>query len=416
MGAAGTGPPYNLHMATSTLAAARAQAAGRAGGRRRTWGTRGSRVLFVVAAVVLLLCTSAAQQPGLRVEQVAGSRAFPLTDWLLARLAERSERIALGLLGARPVPTPDDRANAAAYFAARPADRAPLADGAELALERSVAGILRDEGLTRAAPWTAWNGGPDSGQMLFPPVSFTFTAPPEVLIVSRRDRIEVVQSALLRPGLTDADAERLEASTDALGYVSLVVPIGGLATYPTMVLETNRPVDAAVAVTHEWLHGYLFFSPLGLRYWSSQEARMINETTAEMLSWELGPRAARDLGLDTAPPPRPATPQPSMVQFRTMMRETRVQFDGLLRAGKLDEADTYLQARRLDFVAAGWQMRKLNQAYFAFFGSYGDAAAGVNPIPRQLGWLRAASGSPVEFLRRVGQLTSAADLARAVGE
>ena len=67
-------------------------------------------------------------------------------------------------------------------------------------------------------------------------------------------------------------------------------------------------------------------------------------------------------------------------------------------------------------MAAGFQIRKLNQAYFAFYGSYGDAAAGVNPIPRQLGWLRAASGSPGEFLRRVGQLTSAEDLARAVGE
>jgi hypothetical protein len=403
-------------MATSTLAAARAQTAGRVGGRGRAWVRWGSRGLFMVAALVLLLCTGTAQQPALRVEQVAYSHAFPLTDWLLARLAERSDRIVLGLLGARPVPTANDRANAAAYFAARPANRAPLASGAEVALERAVAGVLRDEGLTSAAPWTAWTAGPDSGRILFPPVSFTFTAPPEVLIVSRRDRIEVVQSELLRPGLTDADAERLEASADALGYVSLVVPIGGLATYPTMVVETNRPVDAAVAVTHEWLHGYLFFSPLGLRYWSSQEARMINETTAEMLSRELGPRAARDLGLDTTPAPRPATPQPSMVQFRAMMRETRVHLDELLRAGKLDEADAYLEARRLDFVAAGWQMRKLNQAYFAFFGSYGDAAAGVNPIPRQLGLLRAASGSPAEFLRRVGQLTSAADLARAVGE
>lgn len=412
MGATAAGPPYNFGMATSSLVAARTRDAVRAGGRGRPWVTLGSRILFLLAALVLL-GSGTAPPPELRVQQVAASRAFPLTDWLLARLTERSERIALGLLGARPLPTVDDRANAAAYFAARPADRTALAGPAEIALERAVSEVLRDAGLTSTAPWA------NDGQMVFPPVSFTFTAPPEVLIVSRRDRIEVVQSELLRPGIVDADAERLEAAADALGFSSLVVPIGGLATYPTMVLETNRPVDAAVAVTHEWLHGYLFFSPLGLRYWSSQEARMINETTAEMLSWELGPRAARDLGLEMQPAGRPtgsASTQPSMVQFRAMMRETRVQLDGLLRAGQLDEADAYLQARRLDFLAAGWQIRKLNQAYFAFFGSYGDAAAGVNPIPRQLGWLRAASGSPSEFLRRVGQLTSAADLARAVGE
>ena len=145
---------------------------------------------------------------------------------------------------------------------------------------------------------------------------------------------------------------------------------------------------------------------------------MINETVAEMVSRELGPRAVRELGLESPPSSaaRPATPQPSMVQFRAIMRETRVELDALLREGKIDEAEAYLRERRLEFVAAGFEMRKLNQAYFAFYGSYGDAAAGVNPIPRQLGWLRAASGSPGEFLRRVGQLTSAEDLARAVGE
>jgi hypothetical protein len=174
-----------------------------------------------------------------------------------------------------------------------------------------------------------------------------------------------------------------------------------------------------VSVTHEWVHGYLFFTPLGTRYWSSQDARMINETAAEMVSRELGGRATRELGLDPATAPSgagSATTRPSMVQFRAMMRESRVKLDGLLRAGKIDEAEAYLKERRLDFVAAGFQIRKLNQAYFAFYGSYGDAAAGVNPIPRQLGWLRAASGSPGEFLRRVGQITGAEELARAVGE
>jgi len=184
-----------------------------------------------------------------------------------------------------------------------------------------------------------------------------------------------------------------------------------------MVVDTDRPLDAIVAVTHEWIHGYLFFTPLGARYWSSQDARTINETVADMVSRELGPRAVRELGLESPPTvARPSTTQSSLVQFRAMMRETRIQLDALLRDGKVDEAEAYLRDRRLEFVAAGFQIRKLNQAYFAFYGSYGDAAAGVNPIPRQLGWLRAASGSPGELLRRVGQLTSAEDLARAVGE
>ena len=361
-------------------------------------------------AALLLLLSGGTPPPGLRIEQLAAARAFPLVDWHLARLAERWDRIGPALLGAETAPDAGDRAAVAAYFAARPADRSALAPAAEPAIERAVSTVLRAEGLERPAFWS-----PD-GQMLFPPVSFAFTSPPEVLILSRRDRVSVVQSELLRPGISDPDAERLESETDALNYSSLVVPIGGLATFPTMVIEGNRPLDAVIAVTHEWVHGYLFFTPLGLRYWSSQDARTINETTAEMISRELGPRAARDLGLETPPAVRSDTPQPSLIQFRTLMRETRLTLDALLRDGKIDEAEAYLRDRRQDFVAAGFQIRKLNQAYFAFYGSYGDAASGTSPIPRQLGWLRAASGSPGEFLRRVGQLTSADDLARAVGE
>ena len=399
-------------MATFPLAGARAQTQGLATGRAWTRTNLGAQAACWLLGLLLLFTSG--PPPELRVRQLAAPRAFPLVDWHLARLVERSDRIALGLLGARPEPTTADRAAAAAYFARRPPERAPLAPAAEIAIERAVSGVLWEEGLTGGAPWTS------TGAILFPPVSFTFTSPPEVLIVARRDRIAVVQSELLRPGVRDTDAERLEAATDALGYSSLVVGIGGLATYPTMVLENTRPLDAVVAVTHEWIHGYLFFTPLGQRYWSSQEARMINETVADMVSRELGPRAVRSLALEAPPSSlaggRPAGPQPSLVQFRALMRETRVRLDALLRAGQIDEAEAYLRDRRLDFVAAGFQIRKLNQAYFAFNGSYGDAAAGVNPIPRQLGWLRVASGSPGEFLRRVGQLTSAEELARAVGE
>jgi hypothetical protein len=400
-------------MATFPLAGAQTRADSRPAGsaQSRRWASIGSSIAFTIAALILPL-TGGPQPRELRVEQLAASRAFPIVDWHLERIGERLDKIGLGLLGARPTPTGADRAAAAAYFAARPAERAPLATGAETAIERAVATVLRGEGLDRPAPWTA------DGEIVFPPVSFAFTSPPEVLVVSRRDRIGVVQSELLRPGIKVTDAERLEADVDALGYSSLVTPIGGLATFPTMVVDTNRPLDAVIAVTHEWVHGYLFFTPLGLRYWSSPDARTINETTAEMVSRELGPRAARELGIDSSPALATArlSSQPSKPLFRTMMRETRGKLDAYLRAGQIDDAEAYLNARRLDFVAAGFEIRKLNQAYFAFYGSYGDAAAGDNPIPRQLGRLREASGSTGEFLRRVGQLTSADDLARAVGD
>src|SRR5204863_4135689 len=112
------------------------------------------------------------------------------------------------------------------------------------------------------------------------------------------------------------------------------------------------------------IHGYLFFSPLGLRYWSSQDARTINETGADMVSRELGRRIARELDLDVTPAGRPATPASSDVQFRSMMRATRTTLDGLLAQGRVDEAEVYLRQRQQELAAAGFQIRKLNQAYF----------------------------------------------------
>src|SRR4051812_44218421 len=111
-------------MAIFSLADARARVASRATGRglARPGGV-GSSVVLCLAALVLLF-GGGAPPPGLRAEQLAASRAFPLVDWHLARITERADRIGLGLLGARPTPTDADRSAAAAYFAVRSADRA----------------------------------------------------------------------------------------------------------------------------------------------------------------------------------------------------------------------------------------------------------------------------------------------------
>ena len=99
-----------------------------------------------------------------------------------------------------------------------------------------------------------------------------------------------------------------------------------------------------------------------------------------------------------------------------MLRETRIKLDAMLRVGQIDEAEAYLRDRRLDFVAAGFQIRKLNQAYFAFNGSYGEGAAGAQPDPPSTGLAARGQRLTGRVPRRVGQLTSAEDLARAVGE
>ena len=379
--------------------------------RRQTGGGWLGLRLAVAAVLAVLVLTGGTLPRELRIRQMAAPYAFHLVDWHVARLSERWTRIAAGLLGRRAAIDAGGRAATAAYFSAPAAEREALRPRAEDAIERGLMAVLADAGVGLDVPFAR------DGRLVFPPPSFTFVSPPRVLVVSRRDRIATVQTELLRPGVSEREAAVLESGIDGEEIVSLVIPTGGLATYPAMVLQATRPADALNAVAHEWAHGYLFFSPLGVRYWSSEEARAINETTADVVGRELGRDLARVLDLEgAAPPVRPDVARGPDRDFRALVRATRVEVDQLLAAGKVDEAEALMNARRDELAALGYSLRKLNQAYFAFYGSYGDAAAGASPIPGRLQRLRARSTSFAGFLLRVGQLTSAADLARAVGD
>ena len=378
--------------------------------RRSGRGWLACRVGLAIVLVALVLSGGTVPRE-LRIRQAAAPYAFHLVDWHLARLAERSARIAAGLFGLRAGLDASGQAAVTAYFAAPAAEREALRPRAEDAIERALTTVLADAGFGLDSPFAPGD------RIVFPPVSFTFVSPPRVLVVSRRDRIATAQSELLRPGVNEREAAQLEAAIDSDEVVSLVIPIGGLATYPTMVLQGTRPADALDSVAHEWTHGYLFFSPLGLRYWSSEDARAINETAADIVGRELGRELARVLGLEgVSSTPRSDVPRGPDREFRSILRSTRIEVDRLLAGGQVEAAEALMNSRRDELAALGYSIRKLNQAYFAFYGSYGDAAAGASPIPGQLRRLRERSTSVADFLGRVGQLTNAAELARTVGE
>ena len=87
----------------------------------------------------------------------------------------------------------------------------------------------------------------------------------------------------------------------------------------------------------------------------------------------------------------------------------------MLAAGDIEGAEAYMEERRRVFVAAGYPIRKLNQAYFAFHGSYATTgAAGVSVIGEQVQELRRRSPSLAEFLRTAAGFTSPEDLADSV--
>jgi hypothetical protein len=292
----------------------------------------------------------------------------------------------------------------------------------EAILQKQVESVLREEGFAL-------------GGQVIPPLRFRFTELPYVLIISRRDKIERIDQRELTTGLTVDQFDAIERAVDRrLNVSSLVSPIGGLGAYPTMLPETSSLVFTIETAAHEWTHNYLLLSPVGLNYATDPVARVINETTAVIVENEIGTRVLQRYYPDLiAPEPVPATapakpakptnepPKPPPFDFNKEMRITRLRTDELLAAGKIDEAEAYMEERRALFVQNGYRIRKLNQAYFAFHGAYnatpgGSATAGRDPIGPAVQALRKRSASVGDFVRAIATVTTLQDLQRLAGE
>ena len=93
--------------------------------------------------------------------------------------------------------------------------------------------------------------------------------------------------------------------------------------------------------------------------------------------------------------------EPPPFDFNKEMHKTRLRVDELLAEGRIEEAEAYMKERRQVFAQEGYYIRKLNQAYFAFHGTYADTPASVSPIHDELKTLRHNSSSVGEFIRTV---------------
>jgi hypothetical protein len=265
------------------------------------------------------------------------------------------------------------------------------------------------------------------GGRAWPPVQFAFVEPPRKLVVSPRDRITTVYSAMLDAAMSLPEIEAAEAAYQTqFNRSAYITNIGGLGAFPTMVVDRASLEWILSTVAHEWTHNYLTLFPLGINYMTNADFITMNETVAEIVGNEVGARALRSFYPELAPPPATAvettgserlpSSEPPAFDFRAEMRETRLRVDELLADGKVAAAERYMDARRRFFVANGYPLRVLNQAYFAFHGSYGTSAASTSPIGPKMEALRAASPSLESFLTTVRTFTSPADLDAALGE
>ena len=276
-----------------------------------------------------------------------------------------------------------------------------LAVGAEETIESYISAVAVEEGLALF------------GDVVFPPVDVRLTQPPKLLIVSPRERIERKHDALLRPDVNLSERERLEhriLQEDNLS--ALVEDIGGLATFPASIANGHPMRWTVQASAHEWLHHYFFFQPLGRHMFDSDEMFQLNETIANVTGEEIGNRAYEMMSEDALTPDQGGLgaasngAEPPPFDFAAEMRQTRHTVDAMLEEGRIEEAEAYMEERRQLFVENGYAIRKINQAYFAFYGTYADLPAAVSPIGDEVKRFRELVPDLGDFIRVVSGFSS----------
>lgn len=414
---------------------------------------RARAALLATVLAMLLILTGSAVPPADRVERVRAftrAREFDYARWTVGALMVKFGQLSMGGAGyldepgrrdtvldfltlereiqtlegeiqdlfADPAVEDPEAASAAlqAELEALYDHRGRLAPLAEAVLQRQLNAVLADFDLTL-------------GGQSIPPALFHTTPLPPALIVSPREEIRQDANISLQPGLGVEERETLEETVDeTLNVSSLVVPVGGVGIYPTMVMQTTDLNWLAEVIAHEWIHNYLTLRPLGMSYFASPTLRTMNETTASLAGKEIGRALIARYYPDFLPPPPEPDPDPLVApettpaepppfDFRAEMRETRVRVDELLSEGRVEEAEAYMEVRRRFLWDHGYRIRKLNQAYFAFYGAYADqpgGAAGEDPVGAAVRALRARSPTLAQFLNRIAWMTSFEQLQRAL--
>lgn len=247
-----------------------------------------------------------------------------------------------------------------------------------------------------------------------PGIWFKLDQLPHLLVISPRDRIESINKIMLRQEFLPEEIESIETRIAGLGVSALIVGLGGFgATYPSFVASDTDLRFMMQTVCEEWLHQYLAFTPLGFRYVldvlrlkPDYDIITMNETLAGIVSDEVAERILARYYPAPSALAMANNYRDEPFDFFLEMRQIRLQVDALLAAGKVDEAEQYMAERRDYLEQNGYYIRKLNQAYFAFYGTYADSPASVDPIGDAMRALRAQSSSLSGFLNTAVTLTN----------
>jgi len=285
-------------------------------------------------------------------------------------------------------------------------ERATYENDVERLLEHYIDEAITSTGVQRSLPLFS------GVAITWPPVDFELTTPPQLLVRSPRARIARIGDALLKSGLTLKQVQEIEEETDSKDEVSLVVSIGGIAAYPAIIRD-DRSYDSLLdTASHEWVHHYLAFYPLGQQFGNDRDGDILNETTANIAGREIGNLVRRAHPIDLPADANGNTPAGAAptVDFNAEMRKLRLEVDALLSDGKVAEAEQTMEDRRKYLEAHGITIRRLNQAYFAFYGTYGNTSASSNPIGPKIERVWALTKDVGLFLKVMRDVESEKDL------
>jgi hypothetical protein len=284
---------------------------------------------------------------------------------------------------------------------------------AEHVISGQITEILKEEEIMNPAA--------NLGDIIFPAVYFELDKPMYTFMVSPRDRIERISETLLKGDNSLEQLEILENTAEEMNVSALAIRLGGLgATYPSFVTEYGNLKFTLNAAAEEWLHQYLAFRPLGFHYVldllnisSDADIATLNETIAGIAAKEIGgkvydryyaayyPSNEENNGEDRGG---------TVFDFNEHMRSVRLQVDAFLAGNSIEEAELFMNEQRDYLLQQGYYIRKLNQAYFAFYGSYADSPSAVDPIGNHARTLRSNSESLKEFMETASGITTREEL------
>ena len=259
-----------------------------------------------------------------------------------------------------------------------------------LEIEKEIQKIVKDQIKTE---------GIDFKGFVFPPVLIKIFDPPLLLVTSPRNVISRENEILLNSNMKNSRKKIIEEKIlQEKNTSAIILEIGGLATYPSMI-KPNTNIERLFELTaHEWLHQYLIFYPLGRSIFKNTKMTEINETLANIFGKEISKNICSNKLYKSYCENNDQITIENSFNYDTFMKETRKNVDILLNNHNIIEAEQYMDDRRKELLNNGIFIRKINQAWFAFNGTYTDSPTSISPVFSILKNIQENSNNLKEFI------------------